>query len=121
AWTYEFAGDADTDYLYGEPGIAAIGEGTALVWSEFDASAFADDQSDSYGWYEGYDEHYDAGFDAGVAYEEAYQAWLDDETYELDYPSYGDYFLEEWYDEDDYTGYVDGFYDGEDGEERGAN
>src|SRR5690606_7668710 len=57
----------------------------------------------------------------GVAYEEAYQAWLDDETYELDYPSYGDYFLEEWYDEDDYTGYVDGFYDGEDGEERGAN
>ena len=85
-WTFDWVGEADPEFIDDAPDIATVGDSHALVWASFDSQAFADSQSDSAGWYEGYDEHYSAGYRAGLAYEIDYQQWFDDTTFSKPLP-----------------------------------
>ena len=109
-WKYDFVGKADDAYLADAPRIVAVGNDKALVWAEFDYSAYSADQGDSAGWYEGYDEQYADGYAAGLDYLDAYNAWISD--YNGDYPDEEAYYPEGTYDDyDAYLGVHDGFED----------
>ena len=109
-WKYDFLGKSDSTYLADAPRTVAVGEDKALVWAEFDYSAYSADQGDSAGWYKGYDEQYSDGYAAGLLYLDAVNAWYED--YNADYPEEESYFPDGTYDDyDKYLGVQDGFYD----------
>lgn len=116
-WNFDWVGDADEEYLYDSPNVQSVGENLAIVFPEFDYSAYASDQGDSAGWYKGYDEDYDLGYAAGLEYLAAYDLWWED--YTAPYPDREDYYPDgyEPYDSDT-AGFDDGFFDAyyEDGE-----
>lgn len=121
-WTFDWVGDADSEFLEDAPGIAAVGDNGALVWARFDTYAYTDSQGDSVGWYDGYDEQYADGYAAGLEYEKAYETWVDDTTFTLPLPREEDYYPEGAYgDLDAWLGFDDGFWDARLGQREGAS
>ena len=122
AWTYDWVGENDREFLDETPQATEIGDGRALVWASFDYSAFLDAHGSS-GWYQGYDEHYDVGFDAGEQYAgdvEEYNA--DTYPYTVPAPHEEDFFPEGAYDNYvEFLGFQDGFADGRAGKTIGTS
>lgn len=111
-WKYDWVGDNDQDYLDSSPSVVSVGEDKALVWADFDYDSYSNSQGNSAGWYEGYDQQYEDGYAAGLEYEEAYDAWWDDYSGDVEYPEEEDYFPTGAYnDYDEWLGFQDGFYD----------
>ena len=112
-WTYDWAGDSNQEFLDDSPGIAAVGNGDALVWPVFDLAAYTDAIGTSLGWYEGYDQQYDDGYAAGLEFRAADEAYHNDTfPYTVPPAHEKDYFPEGTYgDYDTFLGVQDGFYD----------
>lgn len=114
-WTYDWA--ADGEFLNDTPVIVSVGAGQALVWAQFDYSAFLESQGESAGWYPGYDTSYNAGFDSGTEYGRAVEAYNNDKyPYTVPAPDIH-VFLPASSDD----GYRDGFGDASTGADRGTS
>lgn len=102
-WKYDWVGDNDDDYLNDTPGVVSVGADQALVWPQFDYSAFLETE----GWYEGYDEDYAAGYSAGLSYAEAVKQYREDTyPYSVPKPNPNAYLPEG---SDEKRGVIDGF------------
>lgn len=111
-WTFDWMGENDSEFVGASPETAPIGDGRALVWTQFEYSNFLKASGNS-GWYPGYDEQYDLGFDAGTIYASDVDAYnADTYPYTVPTPRASDYFPPGAYNDFiEYRGFHDGFDD----------
>ncbi|MFV0634674.1 hypothetical protein [Demequina sp.] len=129
-WTFDMALGIEPGYA-GYVSYAVVGDDRVLVAPNFDFVTFeADTASLPYWnydvtWTSTYEAEYDTGWDAGLAYEQAYDAWSNDTTWEVEYPDEEEF----WPGESDVWspdaatdgGMIDGYNDARSGFEYGEN